>query len=303
MRNFTKLSMTAALIVGWALAGTGCGMDRDEVDETETLTALSNAGAMSDQASPLVGDAEVNVEADRPAARLISNGRTLGVSLQGATATGSALVTAARIYKRATLGAATAVRSTPGTVQFLAVLRDSEASPTQRYTLDLPAGTSLRSTPDGGFFLVADADDSVVGRVDAPWAKDAANRSLPTSYTLEGNTLVQHTDVLGATFPVVVDPRISFGWYIYVRFNPTERREVYLAVAAAGGAAAGTAICWEAGPISVVCGAIGAVAAVVVFQYVYQHYGRPECGEEFRLRYSGGIDGTRLIRGDSSTSC
>lgn len=45
-----------------------------------------------------------------------------------------------------------------------------------------------------------------LGMIGAPWAVDAAGMSLPTSYEVQGSTLIQRVDTAGAIFPVVADP-------------------------------------------------------------------------------------------------
>ncbi|WP_127549896.1 hypothetical protein [Actinoplanes sp. OR16] len=51
------------------------------------------------------------------------------------------------------------------------------------------------------------ADDEVPAyRIDTPWAVDANGNELPTSYSVNGTTLSQTVDTLGAAFPIVADP-------------------------------------------------------------------------------------------------
>ena len=76
-------------------------------------------------------------------------------------------------------------------------------------------------------------------RFNAPWAKDAAGRSLPTHYTLKGNALTQVVDTRGAKFPVVADPQWFWDWLqTGLHFNKLETAN--LAVGA--GAAAAMAV-------------------------------------------------------------
>lgn len=53
----------------------------------------------------------------------------------------------------------------------------------------------------------------VAAQVAAPWAIDANGRSLPTRYVVEGRALRQVVDVENATYPIVVDPWITAGWW------------------------------------------------------------------------------------------
>lgn len=303
----------ALLLLLSTATGVGCGgleeqnepapsAPADEVASTER--ALMLVDAMAERPTPFRADGVATVSPLEPAAVLdAGGGATMRVAVQQAATRPSARRGALSIYEPAARGVSIAMRTAIGSLQIFAVLKDAMAPTGQRYALELPAGSRLQATADGGFILVA-ADGTVVGRIDAPWAKDAAHRELRTRYALEGNVLVQETDTAGAQFPVVVDPRISFGRYIYIRFNPTERREIFLTVAQGGGLIAGALVCSEAPVVGqAVCGAVGVVVATVVFEYVYDTYYRPECGLEVRLNYWGGVAGSRLIRGDSATSC
>jgi hypothetical protein len=45
-----------------------------------------------------------------------------------------------------------------------------------------------------------------VGGIEAPWARDADGRAVPTEYRIEGDSLVQTVRHQGAAYPVVADP-------------------------------------------------------------------------------------------------
>jgi hypothetical protein len=144
--------------------------------------------------------------------------------------------------------------------------------------IDVPKSRSIAIA--GGGYLLVEADGKVTGAIAAPWAKDATGRSLPTRYTLEGTTLVQDTDTTGAQFPVVADPRLTYGWSVYLNMWGYELRAWGVTLVGAGGATL-VVSCATLGrlpspliPIaSVICGAVGAslpkvFAAMVDF---YQH--------------------------------
>ena len=78
-------------------------------------------------------------------------------------------------------------------------LRDASAPTMFRFALQLPAGVAL--SPDGdGFDVVLSSGrfDTVIGQVAAPWATDATGRSLLTTLSVEGESLVQRVDTTGA---------------------------------------------------------------------------------------------------------
>ena len=85
---------------------------------------------------------------------------------------------------------------------------DRDADESCAYPLTLPAGHSLVATTDGGAWVV-DATGTVKAAFEPAWAKDAAGRSMPTHYSISGNTLtqvVEHGGVADITSPVVADP-------------------------------------------------------------------------------------------------
>ena len=61
---------------------------------------------------------------------------------------------------------------------------------------------------DGSVQLV-DADGNEAGIIATPWALDATGAEIPTSFALDGSTLVQTVNHHGATYPVIADP---CGW-------------------------------------------------------------------------------------------
>jgi hypothetical protein len=103
----------------------------------------------------------------------------------------------------------------------------------------LPEGTTATVSPDGGGtpgqVVLTDAGGNVA-ILDAPWAKDDRGVSLPTSYRIEGSSLIQTVNTAGAVFPIAADPKVTYSW-MYTRktvyFNKSETSRL-----AAGGALA-----------------------------------------------------------------
>jgi hypothetical protein len=91
----------------------------------------------------------------------------------------------------------------------------------------------------GGYLITKSGSKgaTVLGSIDAPWAKDANGKAVPTSYRIEGGSLVQKvTTTTGTAFPVVADPKVSYGWNIYIKFNKTEVKNLKNKVAYADSA-------------------------------------------------------------------
>lgn len=94
------------------------------------------------------------------------------------------------------------------------LIADSSAPGTYRFPVPVPEGGQLRALVDESGdmteVLVEDSEGTVVGAYDQAWAQDSAGEYVPTSYRIEGDSLVQTVQLEEATsFPVVIDPLYS----------------------------------------------------------------------------------------------
>lgn len=130
-------------------------------------------------------------------------------------------------------GADLAVQSTENGIRALVTIKDAHAPKEYRFPLALPQGATAEPQADGSIAVVMNGDR--LGAFAAPWAKDAAGKPIPTSYRIDGDTLVQTVAFDGGTsFPVVADPHYTWGIITgTVYFNKTETRDL----AYGGGAA------------------------------------------------------------------
>ena len=87
----------------------------------------------------------------------------------------------------------------------LLVIGSAEAATEYRFQNAVPEGHKAILNPDGAvqFF---DADGKESGGIAAPWAIDAEGIEVPTSYRLDGNTLIQEVRHHGFAYPVIADP-------------------------------------------------------------------------------------------------
>jgi hypothetical protein len=141
-----------------------------------------------------------------------------------------------------------------------------DASAPQDYAFQIGGrGDRLTIQPDGGV-VVTDASGRFLNFLEAPWARDAAGRSLKTSYSITGDVLIQHVDTGDAMFPVVADPSTGCGiGYCSIYFNHSETHDLATAgIIALGGA---TGACGLAGPEAIAaCGvAAAAIGATAVY--------------------------------------
>ncbi|MFF5494564.1 hypothetical protein [Streptomyces aquilus] len=106
---------------------------------------------------------------------------------------------------------AAAQATADGGFRALFALADSGAPHQQSFRMTLPEGATIRQTAEGGL-VVLGASGSIIGGLETPWAKDANGKAVPTSYTLEGNTVTQTvTPNADTAFPVVADPKWTWG--------------------------------------------------------------------------------------------
>ena len=115
-----------------------------------------------------------------------------------------------------------------GSVQYSAVLNE-DGKTQQTYTLSGDFDFTLEETPSEAIEIVAVGENHpsgspriVYGTIEKPWAIDADGNHLPTSYSIEGKTITQRVDTTGATYPVVADPRVTFGRGVYVNMTGAE---------------------------------------------------------------------------------
>ncbi|MFF2404450.1 hypothetical protein ACWCY1_25730 [Streptomyces goshikiensis] len=120
-----------------------------------------------------------------------------------------------------------------GGARALVTLKNADAPTTQRFDLGLPEGATLIADGAGGYDIVTSAGGAGAiarGHIDAPWAKDANGKAVPTSYKLDGHTLVQTIETGPDTaYPVVADPHYTWGIISgTVYFNKSETKVIAL---------------------------------------------------------------------------
>ncbi|SDM18707.1 hypothetical protein SAMN05444921_10512 [Streptomyces wuyuanensis] len=179
-----------------------------------TVVAVENGGAVTVAAPE---EARGSVEVRGPEGGTVGLGLPVTENVSGVLAGRGTIV-----YPEAAEATDVSVQATDsGAVRALVTLKDRSAATTHRFDLDLPDGAELVPDGEGGYQILQGADGEggkrAVGAIDAPWAKDARGEAVPTSYTLDGNTLVQTVETSESTaFPVVADPKISLGWGVYI---------------------------------------------------------------------------------------
>jgi hypothetical protein len=95
-----------------------------------------------------------------------------------------------------------------GSVQINTVIENANAPTRYDYPITVPVGSKLVTNEDGSVFAKDDSG-AISLMIAAPWAKDANEKDIPTSYEISGTTLIQKVDHVQSNdvaYPVVADP-------------------------------------------------------------------------------------------------
>jgi hypothetical protein len=203
-------------------------------------------GESSVVSAPASTDGAVQVTATTPPAGATAAPITtigVGLPLQDASAQAVVADDGTVVYPDAQGVASVTVQSlTTGDVQVSTVLPSAAAPDRLRYDVQLPTGALLVPNEASGVDIVL-ADGTVAGRFHEAWARDANGVPVPTAYEIDGSTLVQVVDLTGPdiAYPVVADPRLTFGWGIYLNMYGWEWKALSVVMKGAIGAASGVA--------------------------------------------------------------
>ena len=132
-----------------------------------------------------------------------------------------------------------------------------------RFDVSLPDGATLELDDDGSIDVV-DADGFTIGAFKAPWARAADGTVVETSYTVEGQTIVQSVATADeALYPVVADPEFVWGWVTgTIYFNRAETGSLCFAAYTALSNMMAVAPVWAASVIGILIASMLLVVAI-----------------------------------------
>ncbi|MCX5174335.1 hypothetical protein [Streptomyces virginiae] len=181
----------------------------DIAPDSTTGTVMTTDRGLVTVTTPASAEGRVTVAA--------SDGSAVTMALPAAVnAAGTTSAAGTTVYPNAAAHTDLATQATvDGGAHALVTLKNAAAPTTRRFDLGLSDGASLIADGTGGYDIVTSAGGAGVvvrGHIDAPWAKDATGKPVPTSYSLDGNTLVQTIKTGPDTaYPVVADPHYTWG--------------------------------------------------------------------------------------------
>jgi len=240
--------VVVALTVSTAFTTTGQEPHRLDDDLAQLVTDL---GPQADPGAPIEAsqdgtftidseDIEVTLPAEANGSVLIGD-EGLAIELPGDSAQQGNLVSDGSLVYAQTDNFATVIQNETDGIQIQTVLSDPTSPTDFTYAVD---GGSPVLREDGGVDIVAEAEGQVqriIAVIDVPWAADALGNAVPTHYELEDGAITQVvTPTPHSVFPVVADPKVSYGTGVYFSFKKSEMHAMVLgasSIIALGGGA------------------------------------------------------------------
>jgi len=267
--------------------GVTASAEESSTSADDTVSAITDAvGSVFDTAIE-VQSPDATVSAGAGVSVDLSSDASEGISVESATAgdleiglpfadaadaaDDATVVDGVMVYDNTNGSTTTPLVHEDGSLQILTTIADSGAPSDYEYQLALAPGGALVLTDEGGVDIV-EADGSVSRSVAAPWAFDALGIPVSTHYVVDGGTLTQVIEHdSSSTYPIVADPKVSYGWGVYYHFNKAETITIgkdWLAIAA-GSTTACAAVGAALGSLAPVIGTaiggvIGGAACLVV---------------------------------------
>lgn len=282
--TLAQSAMVAALVLGVTVTGVGAA----NAASPQTVATSSHNGEPPSSESGVIS----TVEPGTTTIRSQSGTQVIGISVPGSSAEatpaelkgvpdGHFVGEGAPILSTRLSEAATTTYETQSGSQTLITIESPKASRDYRFPLALPPGASAKVEADGSV-LIRDDSGRVTGAFVAPWAFDANGNSVPTSFSINEGSLVQHVEFNPATaFPVTADPT-SIQWVPWpvLAISGAELR-VLVGLSTAvfvGGAWSGCTFSKLTGPaakiVSMICkvtGAGGVASAVAIISNSYRN--------------------------------
>lgn len=241
--RLTRILSAAALSAAMVTMTHGAAAAAPAPDARDAAAVASEASVAAERADAAAGiDSSAKVAKDSRSAIVAAVRSTKSVDIQVGAQKIELSLPNVGARKVATAGDAdvivgkgpvdVVVERTSENVRAMTVINDASAPTAYEYKL---TGAAFRETAAGDVEVV-NAKGELLGAVKPAWALDANGAPVPTRYEVSEGRLIQHVDHRNSTHPVVADPDVSFGWYIYVRWSKKEVKDgvPYLIGGAAG---------------------------------------------------------------------
>ena len=170
-------------------------------------------------------DVDISSESTKPVVLTSDEGDELKVHFDPSVEAEGGLAADGSVVYLDSNQVAQTVQPTEDGVRINTVVTSSQAPEEYRHEVELPNGVRMvtgveleeltpeefRAESSNGIFFLDEANQ-LVGGISAPWEVDAEGNNVPTHYTIDGNTVIQHVAHKDANFsyPVVADPWLGF---------------------------------------------------------------------------------------------
>jgi hypothetical protein len=260
LKGLALLAVVSGLLAGSTTAKNALSASVAQADRVsrEVLSATGSSDLVSPSGASHDADSAafvrtpggtVDIPQDPSAGIVVttSTGSLIRIGIARAQTSERARTTASGtvVFADAHSTAATAVQATRDGLREVFTLRDASSPSDFAMPITLPVGGRMVPTETGGYDIVVPATAATAistGSIEQPWAVDAVGKSLPTSFSWDGQRLTQHVNTAGAVFPVVADPHYTWGWVtgtIYFNRRETANLRNRFAVIAAAWAVVG----------------------------------------------------------------
>jgi hypothetical protein len=262
--------------------------------QPEVPQAMSPDGTAADTSE---GTATVSTDPDEGLTATGATGTDVSLGVPGSPDEGT-VIAGNVVYPGVADDASVVARPTQDGTQALIVIDGSDAP--SRYTFPVEVNgehTGLRQGNDGAVDILGADGTTPVATIAPPWATDANGDAVPTHYEIEGSSIIQVVEHETAAYPVTADPKVSFGWSIYLKYSKKEVKDFKSKGGVIGAATLVAAVC-KALPNSIVmaiCAATVAVASAAILNTFTQAAKENKC-VELKFAYDGDLDGWKRYK-------
>ena len=170
------------------------------VDAVDALPAGVKRETVNEEVSP------ANIPAD-PNAPVTLEGTPVSLTAGMDGSTVSAESKGMTVHSGTESATSTVIQPTAKGVRFMSVIEGPDSPERFEFNVGHPEDFKMERLPTGAL-VVLDAANQAALTIDAPWARDAAGRDIPTHFEVDGATVTQVVEHRGLdlAYPVVADP-------------------------------------------------------------------------------------------------
>jgi hypothetical protein len=222
---------------------------------------------------------EVGIDPDEAMTLASADGTELSIGTPSSAGEPGERVGDSVVFPGVADDASIVAKRTRDAAQALIVVDGEDAPTTFRFPVAIDdTNATLRLRSDGGVDVYEPGSPDVIATVAPPWATDAEGQPVSTHFEIRDGELAQVVDHHGAAYPVVADPKFTWGIFSgTMYFTRAETRRATTVSGLIGIVATACASSVVTGPFAVaICGGIAGHAGVISL-YAADVYSRGRC--------------------------